>query len=179
MPCCQVGPGIARLALPPGLGDGGGMQWPRTSATILCVCLLSCSDGPSDADAGDEVGNTGDEPGDGDSESAEESESTGESESTNGDVCDPAGFVGGGIAEDGWGVGDFCDEIYLCVSNVDYEALVDLVEIPERNCVSDLLCGDGQRCTLSYGAVVDQQLYDRVCSALTIVDTVWCVVEGP
>jgi hypothetical protein len=80
---------------------------------------------------------------------------------------------------DGWGVGEFCDEIYLCVSNVDYQDLIDLLAIPDENCVSDLICGDGSRCTISYGAIVDQPLYEQCCDALTIVDEVYCVTIGP
>jgi hypothetical protein len=84
-----------------------------------------------------------------------------------------------GIAEDQWGLGDVCDEIYVCVSNADFVALVELLDLAEEDCMSDLLCGDGQRCTLSYQTVVDQQTVDDACAALTIVDTVWCVVFGP
>jgi hypothetical protein len=84
-----------------------------------------------------------------------------------------------GIAEDGWGIGDFCDEIYVCVSNLDYDQFIAQVGIPEENCMSDLICGDGQRCMISDGAQVDQALYDQACAASLIVDEVWCVVWGP
>lgn len=72
-----------------------------------------------------------------------------------------------------------CDEIYVCVSNLDYDALIDLLELPHENCMSDLVCGDGQRCTLASAATVDQQLYEQACAALTLVDEVSCVVWGP
>jgi hypothetical protein len=131
--------------------------------------------GPADGEAGSESETAEDGDGDGDA-----GDGDGDGDPGDGDgVCDPAAFEGIGIANDPWGLGDFCDEIYVCVSNVDLDALIDLLGLPEENCMSDLACGDGQRCTLSYGAVVDQQTVDNACAALTLVDTVWCVLIGP
>lgn len=87
--------------------------------------------------------------------------------------------MGMGIAEDNWGIGDSCDEVFVCVGNLEFDELVELIDLPEENCMSDLICGDGQRCTLSYGTVVDAELMDDACAALTLVDSVWCASWGP
>jgi hypothetical protein len=132
--------------------------------------------GDGDGDSGDGDGESGD--GDGDSGDGDGDSGDGDGDSGDGDVCDswPDAFLGGGIAEDGWGVGDLCDEIYVCVSSIDYEQFIDLLDV---ECFADLSCGDGQRCVLAEQTVVDQSMMADVCTALTIANTVWCMVWGP
>ncbi|MFO7565580.1 MAG: hypothetical protein R6X02_23255 [Enhygromyxa sp.] len=184
-------------------GDFRRMQWRFASAIILWVGLLGCGDdgrgdeansesettGDGDGEPGDGDGEPGDgdgdgEPGDGDGDGDGDGEpgdgdGDGEPGDGDGDDCDTAAFLGAGIAEDHWGIGDSCDEIYVCVNNIDYDALVDLLDLSEQDCMADLGCGDGQRCTLSHQTVVDDASIAEACAALTIVNSVWCAVLGP
>ncbi|HLT39878.1 MAG TPA: hypothetical protein VK034_26540 [Enhygromyxa sp.] len=137
--------------------------------------------GDGDGEPGDGDGEPGDgdgEPGDGDGEPGDGDGEPGDGDG-DGEVCDSADFLGAGIADDQWGLGDFCDEIYVCVNNLDYDELVELLGIPDEDCMSDLGCGDGQRCVLSWSTIVDEQVMTDACAALTIVDSVWCAVWGP
>jgi hypothetical protein len=143
--------------------------------------------GDGDGEPGDGDGEPGDgdgEPGDGDGEPGDGDGEPGDGDGEPGDgdgepLCDSAGFLGAGIAEDQWGIGDLCDEIYVCVNNIDYDALVALLDLSDRDCMSNLVCGDGQLCTLSQQVIVDQATVAKACDALTIVNSVWCAVWGP
>ncbi|MFV8748999.1 hypothetical protein ACNOYE_00450 [Nannocystaceae bacterium ST9] len=107
------------------------------------------------------------------------SDSTGVDSETGGDPsCEDDSYTGLALAEDGWGVGDLCDEIWVCADQ-DQVALV-LAAVPGAECGPGDMCPIAH-CTLSYGAIVDEALFAEVCDALLVpgIDEAFCVVYGP
>jgi hypothetical protein len=91
--------------------------------------------------------------------------------------CDPAAFVGKGIAPKSWGVGDFCDEVFVCVSP-GFEAQLKSI-YPQATCSpGGGLCNGKSRCTLDNGGTVAQSSYDGYCSLTLIewIEAVYCIV---
>jgi len=91
--------------------------------------------------------------------------------------CDDAAFVGGGIASDGWGEGDFCDSVTACVPS---EAMSTA-----QGLFADITCEGGAGCpnfcTLYDGGTITAEQLDALCSATLIegLGDVTCLVLGP
>jgi hypothetical protein len=71
-------------------------------------------------------------------------------------------FEGYGLAPDGWGLMQYCDDLSVCVSDEQ----VDLVKaiVPGASCSPDPgLCSNDQRCVLEYGLAVGQFYIDMAC----------------
>lgn len=94
--------------------------------------------------------------------------------------CDEDAFVGEGIAANGWGEGDFCDEIFLCLKSDTATAVG--AYLPGLDCSGGTICGNGQiRCTYAMGVTVSAAQLDQLCAATLIedVDEIFCGVVGP
>ncbi len=98
--------------------------------------------------------------------------------------CEDNQFLGQGIADDGWGVGSFCDSVWICVEP-DQQAAVEAAApsfacgtggMDPWTCPGDLVdCGPVGQVT------VDTELYEQLCAALGLpgVDAAHCLVLGP
>ena len=139
--------------------------------------------GDGDGEPGDGDGESGDGDGDGDGESGDGDGESGDGDGESGDgdgdgECDPNAFIGEALAENPWGEGDLCDEIWVCATPNQVQALMNLLDVqcdPQG-------CDQGeQRCTLSYGTIVNPQDIENACTAMTVpgIDEVYCVVYGP
>jgi hypothetical protein len=94
--------------------------------------------------------------------------------------CDTSAFVGAGIADDGWGEGDFCDGISACVKS-DVVPLVEQV-VTATDCSPDASCGaNASRCVLGFAGEVQPDLFEELCAATLIedLDAIECLILGP
>jgi hypothetical protein len=92
--------------------------------------------------------------------------------------CADDNYVGVALAEDGWGIGDFCDEIWVCADEDQVEQI--LAAVPNSVCTPGEGCPD-MHCTISYQTMVDGEVYDNLCDALLLegIDDAYCIVLGP
>jgi hypothetical protein len=116
------------------------------------------------------------------SSSTTDESSTSEGNDTSSDTSDPSceddQYLGAGIGADDWGLGSFCDDIWVCAS-ADQVAALEALD-PVVMCEPGMGCPD-QHCLLSYQVIVDQPTLDRVCEALLLpgIDVAYCTVYGP
>jgi hypothetical protein len=108
-----------------------------------------------------------------------ESETT-ESDSTEtGDPsCEDDSYIGVALAEDGWGIGDLCDQIWVCADE-DQVPLI-MAAVPDAMCFPEGDCPD-TTCTISFQTIVDEAVFADVCDALMVpgIDEAYCIILGP
>jgi hypothetical protein len=139
--------------------------------------------GDGDGDSGDGDGDSGDGDGDGDGDSGDGDGDSGDGDGDSGDgdgdgdECDPNAFIGVALATSPWEEGDLCDEIWVCASADEAEALMNLLDVQcEPGCMNADL-----HCTLSYQTIATAQDVADACTAMTVpgIDEVYCIVLGP
>jgi hypothetical protein len=110
-----------------------------------------------------------------------ETNATDDTDSTEtGDLsCEDDSYLGDGIASDGWGIGDLCDEIWVCADDEEQAALIQAA-VPDAVCEPGLGC-PVSHCTISYQTIVDEAVFADVCAALMVpgIDEAHCLVLGP
>lgn len=108
-----------------------------------------------------------------DSTDSDSTETTGEDLS-----CEDDSYIGQALATDDWGLGDLCDEIWVCAD----EGQVALIQaaVPNAMCVPGQGC-PGSHCTISDQTIVDADVLAIVCDALLVpgIDEAYCIVYGP
>ncbi len=137
--------------------------------------------GTSESDSTTEATTSSDSSSDStDSDAGSGSDSTTDStDSTGGDPsCEDDQYTGVGIADDNWGLGDFCDEIWVCADEAQVASI--LAVAPDSVCEPSNDC-PVSHCTLSFGAVIDAALLTTICDALLVpgIDEALCLVLGP
>lgn len=96
-------------------------------------------------------------------------------------VCDASAFLGAGLVGDGWGEGEYCDELYACMDPSDAALVGDLVGA-SLTCSVGGSCPQGEeRCVLTQGVNVSAELMADLCRATRVASlSSWrCVVLGP
>ena len=91
--------------------------------------------------------------------------------------CDESVFDGFGLAPDGWDVGQYCDDLSVCVAS-DVVPLVQAL-VPGAMCAPDAgLCNKDSRCVLEYGAGVSPYHISLACELSLVpgIDAVTCSV---
>ncbi len=113
-----------------------------------------------------------------DSTTDSSSETTTTSDTTGDPSCEGDSYIGEALADDPWGVGSLCDEIWVCAD----ETQVPLLQaaVPSVMCVPGNGC-PVSHCTISYSMIVDAASFALVCDALSVpgIDAAYCIVYGP
>lgn len=96
--------------------------------------------------------------------------------------CDESAFLGAGIADDGWGQDDYCDEIYTCVKSDVVPILEALFATIDCSGAAGSGCAAGEvRCVMGSHVTVSGSLFAELCSATLVEDVrdLLCMVLGP